>query len=139
MPMPAISKTACDLVRQHEGCRAFPYVDTVGKLTIGIGRNLTDRGLAPDEISYLFRNDMQLAQKICLNLFTGFSDYDAVRQAALLSMAFNLGAPRLAKFQKMRAAINAGDWQHAASHALHSKWARQVPERAANIAALLRG
>ena len=32
---------------------------------------------------------------------------------ALLSMAFNLGAPRLAKFHKMRAAIAADDWQAA--------------------------
>jgi len=54
-------------------------------------------------------------------------------------MAFNLGAPRLAKFHKMRAAIAADDWQAAAAEALASKWAGQVPRRAAEIARLLRG
>ena len=43
-----------DLVQQltrDEGIRNKPYVDTVGKVTIGVGRNLSDVGLYPDEIS----------------------------------------------------------------------------------------
>ena len=41
-------------------------------------------------------------------------------------MAFNLGAPRLAKFNKMRAAIVADDWQAAAAEALASKMGRPI-------------
>ena len=37
----------------HEGSRLKPYRDTVGKLTIGIGRNLDDVGLSEDEVDYL--------------------------------------------------------------------------------------
>ncbi len=33
------------LVRTHEGVTVYPYEDTVGKITIGVGRNLSDRGL----------------------------------------------------------------------------------------------
>ena len=44
----------------HEDKRSFPYVDSVGKVSIGIGRNLDDRGLSPDEIDYLYRNDIEL-------------------------------------------------------------------------------
>jgi len=38
-----------------------------------------------------------------------------------------------------RAAIAADDWRLAAAEALDSKWARQLPARAAEIAGLLRG
>ena len=54
-------------------------------------------------------------------------------------MAFNLGVPRLGKFHNMRAAIAADDWRLAAAEALDSKWALQLPARAAEIAGLLRG
>jgi lysozyme len=56
------SKTLLDLIEHHEGHRAFAYYDIVGKLTIGVGRNLTDRGLSDDEINLLFINDMRLAR-----------------------------------------------------------------------------
>jgi hypothetical protein len=39
----------------------------------------------------------------------------------------------------MRAAIAADDWRLIAAAALNSKWARQLPARAAEIAGLLRG
>ena len=82
---------------------------------------------------------MRLARQICRRLYADFSSFPPDRQAALLSMAFNLGAPRLAKFNKMRAAIVADHWQAAAAEALASKWAGQLPRRAAEIARLLRG
>ena len=56
----------------------------------------------------------------------------------LISMAFNLGEPRLAGFRRMRAAIAAGDWHRAASEALASRWARQTGRRAIHIAELMR-
>ena len=102
-------------------------------------RNLADRGLSDDEISLLFLNDMRLSRQICQQLFVNFDSIALTRQAALLSMAFNLGAPRLGKFPNMRAAIAADDWRLAAAEALDSKWARQLPARAAEIAGLLHG
>jgi hypothetical protein len=39
----------------------------------------------------------------------------------------------------MRPAIVADDWRLAATAALDSKWSRQVPTRAVEIAVLLRG
>ena len=38
-----------------------------GRLTIAVGRNLTDRGLADDEIDYLFANDLVIAGPIFAN------------------------------------------------------------------------
>ena len=48
---------------------------------------------------------LPLARQICCRLFAEFPSFTQDRQMALLSMAFNLGAPRLAKFHNMRRAI----------------------------------
>ena len=55
-----------------EGTQLEPYLDTVGKLTIGIGRNLSDCGIRLDEAELMFQND--LAQT-CL-LYTSPSPRD---------------------------------------------------------------
>ena len=49
------------LIRKHEGVSQFPYVDTVGKITIGVGQNLSDRGLEQVEINFLFEQDIKIA------------------------------------------------------------------------------
>ena len=58
---------------------------------------------------------MTLAQQICEAQYgAAFARADRRRQLALMSMAFNLGAPRLGGFRRMRAAIQSGDWHQAA-------------------------
>ncbi|MGC6496779.1 MAG: glycoside hydrolase family protein [Candidatus Puniceispirillaceae bacterium] len=128
------------LITRHEGRRAFAYHDSRGILTIGVGRNLRDRDLGEDEIDLLLTNDIALARDDCRRLFDSmFTAASWPRQAALVSMAFNLGAPRLAGFQRMRDAISCGDCQLAASVALDSRWAVQTGRRAHHIAGMLRG
>ena len=87
----------------------------------------------------LFANDLIIALNICHDLYPRFTSFTPARQAALISMAFNLGKPRLAGFRRMRAAINRGNWQGAADEAENSLWARQTRHRATDIAARLRG
>ena len=67
-----------------------------------------------------------------------FAAFAVPRRHALISMAFNMGGPRLADFRRMRAAIAAGRWEAAAAEALDSRWARQTGRRADEIAAMLR-
>jgi lysozyme len=121
MTLSEFSKMALALIEHHEGRRAFHYYDSVGKISIGIGRNLVDRGLSDNGISLLFLNDMRLSRQICQQLFVNFDSIAPIRQAALLWMAFNLWALRLGKFHNMRAAIAADDWRLAAAEALESK------------------
>jgi lysozyme len=131
-----------DLVRlltRHEGRRTHPYVDTAGKLTIGVGRNLTDRGLSGGEIDLLLANDIVMARAACRRLYG--DDFDTAapaRRQALVSMAFNLGQTRLAGFVRFRAAVMRGDWDLAAAEALDSRWASQTGHRASEVAAMLR-
>lgn len=117
----------------HEGRRRFPYTDTVGKLSIGVGRNLTDKGLRDDEIDYLLMNDIQEC-RTDLQTFPWFRTLDPVRQQALGDFRFNLGAAGFRKFTQMIAALEAKDYARAARSMKASRWARQVqPSRSARL------
>ena len=109
-------------MQRHEGLWQFPYYDTRGKLTIAVGRNLTDCGLADDEIDYLFANDLIITLNICHDLYPCFACLTPARQAALISMTFNRG-----------------NWHGAANEAENSLWARQTRHRASDTVARLRG
>lgn len=126
------------LLRLHEGVRRLPYRDTVGKLTIGVGRNLDDRGLADDEIDYLFTNDLTGAWVELIMRLAWVRDLDVVRQAVLLDMAFNLGVPRLMTFRRALAAAHSGNYAQAAEEMLDSTWAGQVGRRAVRLAEMMR-
>lgn len=126
-----------DLIRD-EGLRLKPYVDTAGKLTIGVGRNLSDRGIAHDEALLLLDNDVRAACSDLDRNVPWWRDLSEGRQRALLNMTFNLGWPRIGTFEGMLAALRSGQYVRAADEALDSAWARQVGARAARIAALLR-
>lgn len=121
------------MLRRHEGVRHMPYLDTVGKITIGVGRNLSDRGLTQEEISLIFETDIRLAIDILDGLFPHWHAFPWPARHALISMAFNLGGPRLTKFAKMRTALEQQDFRSAAKEAKDSLWARQLPSRAAEI------
>ena len=132
-----------DLITQlidHEGLKLFPYHCTADKLTIGVGRNLEDRGISNDEAAYLLKNDIEIVERELLEAQPLVSMLDPVRQRVLVDMGFNLGTPTLMKFQKMWDAIEDEDWAEAADQMMDSKWARQVGRRAERLCqAMARG
>lgn len=122
----------------HEGLRLRPYKDTVGKTTIGVGRNLDDRGITEQEAYYLLENDIgQCISQLNNNLFW-FKDLDEVRARVLVDMCFNLGIGRLLKFRRTLASIEAGNYQTAAGEMLQSAWATQVGQRAKRLSRMMR-
>ena len=131
-------KRLMDQLKLHEGVRSHPYDCPAGYLTIGVGRNISETGLglSDDEIDYLLRNDIERCYQE-LDRFAWFMDLDTVRQEALVNMCFNLGFPRLTRFTKMMCAMAEGKFSLAAAEALDSKWARQVGQRAKDIAHML--
>ena len=102
------------------------HYNTRGKLTIAVSRNLTNRGLADDEIDYLSANDLFIKLNIFHDLYPRFASLTTARQAALISMKFNLGRPCLAGFRRMHAAINRVNWHGAADEAENRLWARVI-------------
>lgn len=140
--MPVDAMDHRDIVRAQlrvdEDVRAKPYKCTAGKLTIGVGRNLDDKGLRPDEIALLLENDIVEAEADCKVLFANFEELSANRRAVLVNMAFNLGRERLAGFKNLRAAVLAGNFVKAADEMLDSSWAAQVGIRAQRLAKQMR-
>lgn len=117
-----------------EGRKPRIYTDTVGKITGGVGRNLTDNGFSQDEIDLMLSNDIAKATSTARQLVPGFDHLSDVRQEVLVNMAFNMGYQRLSGFKMMLAAVNASDWTEAATQMLSSKWAAQVGARATRLA-----
>lgn len=123
-----------DLIEQltrDEGLRLFPYVDTAGKTSIGVGRNLTDVGISQAESDVLLQNDIASATAKLERLYPWFSALDPVRQAVLINMTFNMGS--ISSFPRMLALVQAGDYAGAAAEMLDSLWARQVGDRAQRL------
>ncbi|HYF56553.1 MAG TPA: glycoside hydrolase family protein [Salinarimonas sp.] len=123
---------------RHEGLRLKPYRDTEGKLTVGVGRNLDDRGISESEALYLLANDIAIAEKDLDRNAPWWRQLSGPRRQALLNMVFNLGWPRLSGFRSMLAALQTGDYEVAAKEMLDSKWAAQVGNRAKELAGMVR-
>ena len=62
-----------------------------------------------------------------------FDDCDKAAREVMIELCFQLGAPRLSAFKKMLAGLEAGDNDIAAFELLDSKFAKQVPARAARL------
>jgi len=125
-------------VMSAEGFRSKPYKDTVGKLTIGFGRNLDDVGISKLEGEVLLDHDLATAEQECRKAFAWFVGLNDVRQRALVEMAFNLGLPRLRGFKRTLAAIEAQRFDSAAREMLDSAWSQQVKSRADRLARMMR-
>src|ERR1039458_5541895 len=123
-----------DQLRRDEGTRKLPYSDTAGKVTIGVGRTLTDDGLSDAEIETLLHNDVSAITAELNSRLPWFEALDPVRQGALVNMGFNLGFAGLENFPRMLMAFAQGDWAMAAAEMMNSEWSRQVGERASRLA-----
>lgn len=117
--------SVADLIRHHEGYRHKLYIDTTGHATIGIGRNLTEKGLSASEIDQLFANDLRDAL-MDARTFPWYNQLNAPRRAVVLDMLFNLGKAEFLQFTRMISALEAADYGTAADEMLDSKWAKQV-------------
>jgi lysozyme len=139
---------------KHEGLVLQVYKDSLGIDTIGIGRNLEDRGISPIELKdmnipniehiyeygiteadamLLANNDVEIVEKELCNAHPCIKDLDEVRQLVLMDMAFNMGVPRLKKFVKMWNAVHEKRFDLAAEEMLDSRWASQVGMRSIKL------
>ncbi len=133
-----MNRIKAQLVR-HEGLRLKPYRCTAGKLTIGIGRNLEDRGISQKEAYAMLERDiLDFEQQLLNEIPEVYNKLDEVRQSVLLNMCFNLGIKGLLEFKNTLAFIDAGDWERAANGMLASKWAKQVGRRAIELSEMMR-
>lgn len=129
----------------HEGLRLVPYVDPVGKLTLGVGYNLADRGqelfefiikrklgpqndikITKDEALKVLRYDIDRVDRSVPAAVPEYYSFDDVRQRVLVDMVFNLGLRTFLTFVGTIAALRKKDWPTAVAHLKVTVWARQV-------------
>jgi lysozyme len=121
--------TVKDLILKHEELRLKPYRDTVGKLTIGVGRNLDDVGISEDEAMHMLENDIKRCENELKEIFENFDELPDNVKTVLTDMIFNLGKTRFLGFKNMIQAIKENDFKRAAKEAKNSRWCRQVKTR----------
>ena len=124
-------------LNRDEGRRKSAYPDTLGYLTIGVGRLVDARkggGLRDDEMDYMLRNDINDRIDALTRALPWFQNLDDARKGVLLNMAFQLGTDGLLAFKNTLAKVQGGDYDAASAMMLQSKWATQTPERAKRMA-----
>ncbi len=126
------------MLMKEESVRLKPYRDTVGKLTIGVGRNLDDKGISMSEAMLMLANDVEGVQKELDAALPWWRSLDEVRQLVLADMCFNMGIAGLLTFKNTLAYIQSGNYEQAAKNMLLSKWHDQVGERADKLSQMMR-
>ena len=126
-----------------EGCKFEIYNDHLGYPTFGIGHLITENDpehgqplgtpITEDRVREAFENDVDRVRMDCLKLYPNFTSLPDDAQLIIANMMFNMGLPRLSQFKKMKAAVDAGDWDEAANQMEDSRWYRQVPNRAERL------
>lgn len=122
---------------RHESMRLRPYLDTKGKITIGVGRNLEDVGISSDEALYMLDKDI-LRARAASATFAWYQRLDPTRKDVIISMVFNMGLDRFTGFKRMLAAMERSDFESAANEMLASEWSAQVKSRATELAQMMR-
>ena len=160
LPLSANAKESLkDQIGRHEGLKYKAYTDTVGKRTIGIGFNLDDnkematrlfkqwkldydkvyngqQQLSKEQVQKLFEITLPVAVTVAKKFVNNFDKQpDAVKEV-LINMAFNLGN-RLYKFEKTKEYLEKKDYKNASKEMLKSKWAKQVGNRAKELAKII--
>lgn len=141
----------CRRLAFHEGCVLKPYRCSAGKLTIGVGRNLEDNPLSPEEkkacgniyqgitknAAYmLLRNDVRNSEEFLRKNIPFYLKLDVERQYALLDMAFQMNK-KLLKFKKMLKAMEEKKFKLAEKECLDSNYHIQTKSRCERIAHLI--
>lgn len=127
-----------DELARDEGLRLKVYKDSLGIETIGIGRNLRDKGISKEEAYQLLNHDLESVFADLDHNLPWWRRLDEVRQRVIANLCFNMGIARLLGFEHTLACAMTGRYREAAIALLDSKWADQVGPRAQRLAEMMR-
>lgn len=122
---------------KDEGYENFPYIDTLGNITIGIGYNLSARGLPDTFINAQYEDDVQFFYNALNERFDWFKELSEPRQIVLVDMCF-MGFKKFCGFNRMLAALSKFNYYTAANELLDSAWARTVGNRAVELSRIMK-
>lgn len=120
---------------EDEGYRRCVYNDSRGLATVGFGHLMTKadnfKCIEPQYAVDLLRKDYRLATK---DVEKRYPWAEGEVKLILINLSFNMGANRLAKFKETLRYLKLKQYDKAAGELLDSRYARQVPHRAARMA-----
>ncbi len=125
---------------EHEGLRLKPYRCTAGKLTIGVGRNIDDKGITESEAMVMLGNDIAECLDDLRVIFPKNDGFDGLPENAklvLADMRFNLGSSGFRKFRRLIQAVKDEDYNAAAAAMKNSRWYGQVGRRSKKLMSLM--
>ena len=132
-----------ETLKVDEGIKYEIYKDHLGYPTFGIGHLIVESdqeygepvgtGVHLNRVNEAFDEDVAVMVDEAKKLFPDLEDLPEEAQQVIVNMTFNMGRPRLSKFKKFIAGVNAGDWEKAAVEMMDSRWAKQVGSRAERL------
>jgi lysozyme len=132
-------------IKHSEGVRTTAYKDTLNNWTTGVGHlirlpdeeYLLEKELKEEEVDQIFITDLNQA----IDDARKFISQDSIPEEAffvVVDMAFNLGLPKLMRFQNFQQALRDKDFVQASFKMLDSLWAKQLPNRSKRLAKQMR-
>ena len=129
--------TLYDLLEQDEGSRGRVYFLN-GIPHVGVGHNLVSGPeISPEVRRMILRQDVATFTDKIEGDVEGWKKLNDVRQAVIVSIAFQCGYAGLLGFVKMLQAVALGDFTGAAREIRNSQLAHQNVERTARLAAMM--
>lgn len=123
-------------LRRDEGEVLTAYADSLGFLTIGVGRLIDKKkggGITAEESAYLLANDILAKTSGVIKALPWAEQLDPARFGVLVNMAFQMGIAGLLGFKNTLALIQSGNYVRAAEGMAESLWAKQTPARCARL------
>jgi lysozyme len=131
-------------IKKHEGYRDTVYSDSLGFATIGYGHLVlpTDNfveGVAYDKetLEEVFDNDFKIAVDSARELLRDI-EHNYIIFGVLVEMCFQLGKPKVSKFNKMFIALKEKDLDKASAEMINSRWHKQTPKRCESLANIMK-
>ena len=131
-------------VKKHEGYKNHVYLDTLGKRTVGVGHLCVedfwedDKEYEEDFLMDILKKDLQQAIRQADLKCEGLKISEDAK-IIIIEMIFQLGGTGVSKFRKMWQALQQDppDYAEASVQMLDSRWAKQTPNRAKEMARLM--
>ena len=131
-------------VKKHEGYKNHVYLDTLGKRTVGVGHLCVEdfwedgKEYEEDFLMDILKKDLQQAIRQADSMCEGLKISEDAK-IIIIEMIFQLGGTGVSKFRKMWQALQQDppDYAEASVQMLDSRWAKQTPNRAKEMARLM--
>ena len=128
-------------VKRHEGFRDQVYLDTLGKRTVGYGHLCVEdhwedgKKYDKEYLEDILEKDLQGAIDQAHDMCQGMEISDDAK-SIICEMIFQLGGNGVSKFKNMWKALkeNPPNYKEASVQMLDSRWAKQTPNRAKEMA-----